>query len=162
MSDRRVGPLLGLLRQGLALEFEFGTSSLESLLRIAETVEESVYEAGSLRRSTGGGLRFVLANPPLRIGAFRRLAVAVNGAPVPSAEVRFRSPGAPTWTEASSVSEQNPLVLVPGRRVEFEAGATGPPAGQEATVRLELESVAIPPLVWFEFRERVGLPDGGR
>lgn len=152
--------MLGLLRQGLTLEVEFGTSSLESLLRIAETVEESVYEAGSLR-STDRGVRFVLANPPLRMGAFRRVSVVLNGAPVPPTEVRCRPVGAPSWADGASISEANPLCLVPGRRVEFEIGATGLAQGRETTVRLELESVAIPPLVWFEFREKVGAPTSG-
>ncbi len=158
MSDRRVGPLLSLLRQGIALDLEFGTRSLESLVRLAETVEESVYVPGSL--VTGPyGLRFALENPPLRTGAFRALRARVNGAAVPPGSVRFRPAGTDTWRDAGGLDRDHPLELTPGARTEFELALAPPPTG-EVTVRLEFENVAIPPLVWFEFREPAR-PAGG-
>ncbi len=150
VSDRRVGPLLSLLRQGIKLDLEFGSHSLESLLRIAETVEESVYVPGSLE-TTPRGLRFALENPPLRMGAFRALRAFVNGAAVGPASVRFRSPGG-AWRDVRDLGHDRPLELLPGTKVDFELDVSPPPAG-EVTVRLELENIAIPPLVWFEFRE---------
>lgn len=158
MSERRLGPILSLLRQGLELDLEFGTRSLESLLRIAEIVEESVYVPGSLR-ATSDGVAFVLGNPPLRLGAFLSVRLHVNGTELGAEDVRFRAVGDPTWRSAAEVDRDRPLVLRPGEPVEF-AGRIAPPPHGEARIRLDLQSVAIPPRVWFEFRERVRA-DGG-
>ena len=151
MSERRLGPILSLLRQGLELDVEFGTRSLESLLRIAEIVEESVYVPGSLR-PTANGLAFVLGNPPLRLGAFRSVRLHVNGTELAADAVRFRATGEPAWRTAAEVDRERPLILRPGEPVEFEGRIAPRPRG-ETRIRLDLESVAIPPRVWFEFRE---------
>ncbi len=152
MARRHFSELLSVVRQGLTVGVEYGTHSLEALLWVAETVEEGVYESGSLRR-TPDGISFALDNPPLRTGAFESLVVRVNGDAVPGEGVRLRAgPGAP-WRTAASLSRERPLALGPGDRTEF--ALTGPfgDGPEPITVRLELRVPAIPPLVWFEFRE---------
>lgn len=156
MRGSKLAPVLSLVRQGISLERAFGLHSLESLARIAEVVEESVYEAGSLER-TDQGLRFALSNPPLRLGAFRAVRLFLDRQPVAPSGVRFRAGPGEAWRAASTVSRENPLVLVPGRRVEFAADSSARAPGS-VNVRLELESVAVPPLVWFEFEDT---PRGG-
>lgn len=159
MSERRVGPILSLLRQGFSLEREFGSHSLESLLRIAETVEESVYEAGSLSR-TATGFRFALANPPLRVGAFGAIGLSLNGIAIDRSAVRFRGGPDDPWRQADGLDRAHPLLLAPGRRTEIEADVEPSRLLGTLSVRLELESVAIPPKVWFAFRD--ALREGDR
>lgn len=158
VSDRRVGTVLSLLRQALELDVEFGTHSIESMVRIAEVVERSVYAAGSLR-ATPSGVRFVLENPPLRLGAFGAVRVRVDGAWIPPARTRLRTEGTTAWRTAQDVDRERPIVLLPGVPTEFEVDLNERP-GRELMVRLELESVAIPPLVWFEFREPIAAESG--
>jgi hypothetical protein len=157
MSERTVGAMLSLARQTVALGFEFGTHSLEALLWVAETVENSVYEAGSLVRE-GDGIAFALLNPPLRTGAFQSVRLSLDGQLVDPSRLRLRpGPGRP-WQSAASISRETPFTIRPGQRTEV-AGGTGPPVdGRPMDVRLELESVAIPPLVWLEFRDIVREP----
>ncbi len=157
MREHRLCATLSLIRQGLTLEVEFGTRPLEALLWIAETIEESVYVPGSLAR-TPTGVRFALANPPLRVGAFGAVRLLLNGTNVPADRLRLRTGLAAPWRTAASVSRDAPLELAPGVPTEV-AAETPPPAKGPATVRLELESVAIPPLVWLEFSDEVR--DGG-
>jgi hypothetical protein len=155
VGGRRIGPVLSLLRQGLSLEREFGTHSLEAMLWVAETVEASVYEAGSLRLGPDG-LSFALASPPLRVGAFATVRLSVNGAPVDPERVRLRTERAPEWRTSSDLDADRPVHLAPGERAEFLLLEPTVVVGSETTVRLDLTSVAIPPLVWVEFRDRVG------
>lgn len=145
--------LLSAARQGFELGFEHGAHSVEALLWVAETVEESVYRSGSL---LGGpdGLRFVLSNPPLRGGAFSALRLRVNGAAVAPDRFRVRTAGMADWRPAATLSKAAPVEIVAGRPVEFGA-AVSLPVGAPAEVRLELECPAIPPLVWVEFRDIV-------
>ncbi|MGA9838994.1 MAG: hypothetical protein WBF81_07145 [Thermoplasmata archaeon] len=152
MGTHHAGNLLSLVRQGLTLSVQFGPHSVEALLWVAETIEEGVYEAGSLRR-TAEGIAFALDNPLLRVGAFASLAVRVNGEPVSGARVRFR-PGAGTpWRTAESVTSGSSFSLAPGDRTEVEVdGRFGRP-GDPVTVRIELRTPAIPPRVWLEFTE---------
>lgn len=153
-----MGSLLSLLRQAFSLETEFGTRSIEALLWIAETVEESVYEAGSLACSSEG-IVFNLVNPPLRVGAFGAVRLQVDGAPVDPSRLRLRSgPGTP-WTTADRITPDSPWLLVPGGRTEFAADGPAPRIGRAVRLRLEWESLAIPPLVWFEFSD-VARPGG--
>ena len=153
VSDRRFGPVLSLVRQGWTLGTEFGAHSIEALLWVAETVEGSVYVPRSLQ-ITATGLAFQLANPPLRVGAFRRLSVRVDGRSIDPTVVRVRSPPTAAWRTADSIDDGRPLPWVPGQHAEFEVDVPSPAPGTELTVRLELTSVAIPPLVWLEFRDR--------
>ena len=154
VSTGRFAAVLSLARQGLSVGVEFGPHSLEALVGIAETVEESVYAPGSLA-GTDAGISFALANPPLRTGAFGEVRLRVDGASIPSDAFRVRTAAAPDWRTASTVSARAPLELAAGVRTEFAVDGDWGRREGELTVRLELKSVAIPPLVWFEFRDRV-------
>jgi hypothetical protein len=154
VSARGFGAWLSLAHQAVSLEVEFGRHALEALAGIAETVEESVYEAGSLHR-TDRGLEFALANPPLRVGAFRSIRVVLNGVPAPPASTGFRSgPGLP-WTLGSSISRGAPFEFRPGQRTELRVEPLSDALAGRVDVRLELVSSAIPPLVWLEFRDEL-------
>jgi len=155
VREGAVGRALSVVRQGLTLGLEFGAHSVEALLWVAETVESSVYEAGSLTR-TEGGVRFRLANPPLRTGAFAALRLRWNGTWLPPESVRFRVGAVASWRSADSVSATDPVDLRAGVPVEFELRIPGDLGARTADVRLELDCPAIPPLVWVEFRDEVG------
>lgn len=159
MSDRRFGSLLSLLRQGFSVEREFGTHSLAALLSMAELVEQSVYARGSLIW-TPSALAFRLNNPPLRTGAFSSLGVSVDRVAIPPERVRFRIGPGFSWRSASNLAADRPLELRPGLPTEVELGTTEPTDPKNVTVRLELRSVAIPPLVWFEFTDALRREDG--
>jgi hypothetical protein len=152
VGTHQLGGVLSLLRQGLTLGVQFGTHSVEALLWVAQTVEEGVYVPHSLTR-TVEGIAFTLDNPLLRVGAFTSLRLRIDGTDVAGEFVRLRrGPGTP-WRTAASIGADSSYALAPGDRTEFDVvGAFG--HGTEAlTVRLELRSPAIPPLVWFEFTE---------
>jgi hypothetical protein len=152
VSDHRFGSLLRLVREGIRLEFEFGTQSLEALAWVGQTVETSVYLPGSLAR-TPTGFRFALANPPLRIGAFSSVRLLVEGTPVPSDRVRVRRSGEESWRVTSALGPSAPLELRPGDPTDFEAEWPLPSTSKTVHLRLEFRNVAIPPLVWVEFRD---------
>ncbi|MGI0071379.1 MAG: hypothetical protein ACRECT_04840 [Thermoplasmata archaeon] len=152
MASRHVGGVLALLRQGLTLGIEYGTHSLEALIGVAETVEEGVYEPRSLRR-TPHGLAFALDNPLLRVGAFTQLAIRVDGAEVRGGQVRLRPGAGAPWRTADSVGPDRPWALAPGDRTEVEVDGAFGEGARPVTVRMELRTPAIPPLVWFEFTE---------
>ncbi len=152
MGAHRFGSLLRLAGDAVLLEFEFGAQSLEALAWIAQTVENSVYVRDSLTR-TPTGFRFSLANPPLRIGAFSELRLLVEGTAIPGDRVRFRLGPGQAWRTSAELSGDHPLELEGGSGLEFEADWAMAGVPETVTVRLELQSVAIPPLVWIEFRE---------
>lgn len=154
MNGRRFGPWLSLLRQGFSIERVFGRHSLEALVSVAETIEESVYERSSLAR-TPDGVGFRLNNPPLRTGAFSAMRLSVDGVSVPvdRAHIRF-APGLP-WRSTADISRERLFYWRPGDRVEFEIECTPAAGTKELRIRLELQSSCIPPLVWFEFRENL-------
>ncbi len=154
MSDRRIGPILSLLRQGATVGIDFGAHSLETLVRVAETVEAGVYRAGSLAR-TADGVGFVLDNPPLRVGAFSSVAVALDGRSVAPESARLRAGALRPWRGFHEVSADSPLELRPGVPTEFAVATEVVPSERRLTVRLELTSLAIPPLVWIEFTDVV-------
>ncbi len=150
MAAHRIVALVHLLRQGLALEGEFGLLPLEAMVAVARTVEESVFDPASFVRGPVG-LRFVLRNPPLRCGAFSAIRVGVDGA-VPTAKgLRVATGTTSAWTEAVDLSATHPLHLRPGVPIRFDVESGGAPGRRARTVRIELDSVAIPPLVWLEF-----------
>ncbi len=157
MSDRRVGAILSLLRQSISIGADFGAHPLEALLWVAETVERSVYEPGSLR-ATDGGISFALSNPPLRSGAFSSVRVLLDGQLLDARNVSVREEGRP-WKSSDSFSRADPLRLAPGVRTEFHLRAPPPTVDRPLAVRLELKSVAIPPLVWFEFQDTLRRPE---
>jgi len=155
VTGHRFGAILSLLRQGLAVEVEFGSHSLEAMVWVAETVERSVYEPHSLCR-TADGLRFVLNNPPLRTGAFSWVSLAVDGAVVPPERVWTRpGPGSP-WKSLQGISIEHPFEVRPGERTEVVIRDPLPLGRPEVRIRIEFRSVAIPPLVWFEFSDSLG------
>ena len=131
---------------------EFGSHSLEALLWVAETVESGVYRPGSLRR-TSSGIAFVLDNPPLRAGAFAAARLLVDGTAVAPEMVRCRAMGSVSWQRFAELSTATPLELRPGMPTEVEAAVIPSRPDERIAVRLELTSLAIPPLVWFEFSD---------
>lgn len=144
---------LGVIRQGIHLAFDFGLQPVEELTRVAELLERSVYEVGSLR-TDGAEVTFLLRNPPLRTGAFESARLLWDGSLRPIAGAWAAEPaGAPRALE--SLTRAAPLTLPVGRRTRFGFPAPGDVAGVHR-VRLELQSVAIPPRIWFEFSDRVG------
>ncbi len=159
MTGSRLGEAVSLLRQGVEIELRFGTHSLAAMAELAETVEASVYVPRSLV-ARPGGLAFSLANPPLRVGAFREVRVRVDGVPVPSPAVRIRWPGARDGTRASEVTAGAPLRLRAGDPTDWEVDGVERRVGDPVVVRVELVSLAIPPLVWLELHERVGTDPG--
>ena len=156
MRAARLRGDLSLVHQGFEIAAGFGVRSLEGLVSVAELLESSVYEAGSLRR-TPTGFSFTLLNPPLRMGAFRELRVIVNGVAIPGALASVRLGDPPTETGLNAVDREHPVVLPVGERSRFEVRTPAPATGR-LQVRLELQSVAIPPRVWFEFSDDVRPP----
>jgi hypothetical protein len=155
VSIRGVGRILSLVRQGVTVGAQYGADALEALLGVAESVEESVLVPGSFVQD-GSGLRFVLANPPLRTGAFAAVRLAVDGTPVPPSRVRLRPGPGTAWRAAGEVTAAAPLNLGPGIGTEVEIDVPPMPRGHARRVRVELECRAIPPLVWMEFEEIPG------
>ncbi|MCI4345438.1 MAG: hypothetical protein L3K07_01590 [Thermoplasmata archaeon] len=152
MDLRSIRSRLALLEQGAVIGWAFGTDSLAGLLRSAELLRENMLEPSSFR-SASNGLRFELRNPPLRTGAFSSLSARVDSTPVPG-ERAFVDPCS-TGRERSfaSIDARAPVELPVGvrHRFRFESATVSP--GMH-TVRLELRSVAIPPVAWIEFTER--------
>lgn len=152
MGDRHFGPILSFLRQGLSVGLEFGTHSLEAMIAVAETVENSIYEHGSLA-IVPAGLSFSLLNPPLRMGAFSAIRIFVDAREVPAGRIRLRGGPGQAWHTASEITGVAPWGLRPGDRTDFILDVDGLSPGVAVTIRLELDCVAIPPLVWLEFSE---------
>lgn len=150
MAGRWLGHALSALRQGISVGVEFGPRALEALVSLAETVEQSVYEDGSLVVGPDG-LGFVLSNPPLRVGAFSGVRLRLDGTEVAPDRVRLRpGPGTP-WRATDSISAVAPFELRPGVPTEVAVHGAVSRGGRPVHVRLEFDSIAIPPLVWFEF-----------
>lgn len=143
---------LSLLRQGASIGWEFGRHALVELARVAELVEISVYEKGSLRRIPDG-VRFVLLNPPLRIGEFDRISIEWDGARVPVANWSVIAGSGPGRSGAT-IDPNAPLELPIGVRTIFELQVSTSESGDHS-VRMELHNVAIPPMVWLEFSDKV-------
>ncbi|HYK94210.1 MAG TPA: hypothetical protein VEY07_09275 [Thermoplasmata archaeon] len=147
---------LSVVRQGLRLFWEFGLQPLEEMVRVAELLEHSVYERGSLVRR-GSRIEFVLLNPPLRMGAFSSIAARLDDVPV-APEAAFISPGGTGASRAfSTITRDDPLTIPVGVRTRISLEAPQVEPGHRR-VRLELHSRAIPPRVWFEFSDHLG-PD---
>jgi hypothetical protein len=159
MSPPHLGRDLSLLRQGISIGAEFGPHALVMLARIAEIVEDSVYDPRSLR-ATPRGIRFLLQNPPLRIGAFASIQARVNDVDVPPALARFRTSAEGDFRSFQDVSRNRPLTMSPGQRTEVELDLTEPVRKGPVTIHLSVRSVAIPPLVWFEFTDQIRESEG--
>jgi hypothetical protein len=144
---------LSLLRQGIRIGWEFGIQSIAELARVGELVERSVYEPSSLATAPGG-IRFTLLNPPLRMGAFSSIRLYWDRRPVASEDLAFVPEGSLSPVLGTAVTKETPFVLPVGQRTEVRATVGDVAAGRHE-VRLELQSVAIPPVVWFEFADQV-------
>jgi hypothetical protein len=144
---------VSLLKDGLTIGWQFGTRSLEQLVRVAQFLEHCVYEPGTLSR-TPDGVAFTLHNPPLRMGAFSAVRLYWDGSPVPSSGARVLLEGETEGRSLQEIDAARPLTFVSGRRTEFRM-VVPPPAPGDHRVRLELQSLAVPPLVWFEFHDPV-------
>jgi hypothetical protein len=143
---------LVVIAQGIRLAMEFGWRPLEEMALVAELLEHSVYRHGSLR-SEGDRWSFELLNPPLRMGAFSRLELFLDGARVPPEAVEVAVPPAAA-RRLDTIDPEHPFELPVGRRSGFTV-RTPPPARGTHRVRLELVSVAIPPTVLFEFTDHL-------
>lgn len=152
MHSHRLGRELALLRRGLQLGLEFGLPAVEAIGRVAEIVETNIYERGSLVRQPDG-IAWRIRNPPLRMGAFYELRVLMDGSGLATSAIRFRTPDGGPIRPLTSVSHSAPLTFLPGVPVEFMAEVSPPPSAGRHTIRLELQNVAIPPRVWFEFTD---------
>jgi hypothetical protein len=153
MGLREIALDFSLLRQGLTIEHEFGPAALAELVRVGRFLEHAFYEAGSLRE-TDRGIVFALVNPPLRLGAFRALRLLVDGHPVPPERCAWSEEGNPVQRRFSEIDPLHPIVLAPGRPIRFEVEVDRPRPGRHV-LRLEFQSVAIPPLVWIEIYDSV-------
>jgi hypothetical protein len=139
----------GLIVQGLSLSWQFSLRSASAFAGLGEFVLRNVYEFGSLTR-TPTGLSFNLRNPPLRMGAFSGIAVFLDGNQVPPSAIRLQFADEPNLLSLAQVSAENPVVIPIGRRTRFSLD-TPPVSPGRHGFRLEMQSVAIPPLAWFEF-----------
>ena len=72
---------------------------------------------------------------------------------MPAGRARVRGgPGLP-WRVLADLCGERPLELRPGDPTEIAVDGAPPAEAKELTVRLELQSTAIPPLVWLEFTD---------
>lgn len=144
---------LGLVREGLRLALEYGVGPLEEMVRVAELIESSVYDHGSLA-TDGRQVRFRLLNPPLRMGAFSRVALHWDGAVIAPANATIAPADGRPPRRFDEVSPERPTTIPTGRRTEIAFQTDRQESGVHR-VRLELDSVAIPPMVWLEFTDRL-------
>jgi hypothetical protein len=145
------------LREALSIGWSFGLGSLEELIRSAVALETGIYAKGSLR-ATATGVAIPLRNPPLRIGAFRAVRVFWDGAPIALDRARVATDRRPAHRRLADLTEAEPLELAVGEGSRYEIDLDRPPAAGDHRVRLEWESVAVPPLVWLELRDEVAGP----
>ena len=153
MGTLHLRAALSLLRQGTAVGWDFGLRSVEELARVAELIQHSVYQAGSLER-TDRGVAFVLLNPPLRMGAFSSATIHWDGALVPPTRATVAAGARAQPRPLESITREQPLIFPLGEPTRFDLVFDQVASGHHA-VRLELRSVAIPPLVWMEFTDSV-------
>ncbi len=117
------------------------------------TLEHGVYEPRSLQ-TTEDGIRFTLRNPPLRMGAFESIRVALDGIWADPARAWVHPGGTLAPIPFHQIDRARPVTLPIGARTQFLVqGLDASP--RRARVRMELKSVAIPPLVWFEFADEL-------
>jgi hypothetical protein len=144
MPGARLLADLSVFRQGLYVGFEFGARALAHLTSVGELIQQNVYETGSLRLA-GDRVEFVLRNPPLRMGAFSSLGVAFDSTPLAPDVVEVDPGTAGTWYPSA------PITIPVGQRTRIRLKVHPTPTVGAHHVRLELRSLAIPPLVWLEF-----------
>jgi hypothetical protein len=142
-----------LLREGISLLSEFGVRSTERLAYVASFLEASVYARKSLH-AVPGGAAFTLLNPPLRVGAFSSVRVAWDGTFLPPDRAFVRVEGHAVERPLSDIALPRPIELRPGQPIHFRL-ADVPVSSGHHRVRLELQNIAVPPLVWFEFADTI-------
>ncbi len=133
------------------LEWEFGTKAITELARTASLAGLQVFERGSLK-ATPDGVRFTFRNPPLRMGAFSAIRVFWDRQRVPDADVTVQVRGSPPPTSLAKVKANRPFTVPVGQRTDFVLRLPTPAEGAHR-LRLELQSVAIPPMVFWESME---------
>ena len=143
-----------LLSDGLTLTWDFGLASLTELARTATLAGLNVLESGSVK-SEPDGVVFTLLNPPLRIGASKSLRVFWDRAPVPAERVRVEVRGDPPGVRLSEVSATRPLTIPVGHRTDFHLQVPAHEEGKHR-LRLELDPLAIPPMLYWETDVRIG------
>lgn len=144
---------IGLLRQGISVVSEFGLRSAGRLAYVADFLERSVYAPKSLR-TVPEGVGFTLLNPPLRVGAFSSVRVAWDGTFLPSGRAFVRGEGHAIDRALADIDGHRPIELRPGERVDFRLTGVPVVSGLHR-IRLELQNIAVPPLVWFEFADTI-------
>jgi hypothetical protein len=151
LSEKKLLEELELVKQGIGITTGLGIGGMEGLGRMALLVGLNVYEFGSLK-PTGEGVTFTLRNPPLRMGAFSAIRAFWDKVQVPPTMLQVSVRGSPTATRADRIDRDHPFTIPVGKRTDFrlDIGAAVPGPHH---VRLELQSVAIPPLVFFEFTD---------
>lgn len=159
MSLRAIPLDLSLIRQALTIEHEFGTASLLELARVAQFLEHAFYVPSSLVRTPTGGA-FRMANPPLRVGAFERVRLRVDGTLLPPERGRIGPDLALAPIPFHQIDRSHPMTWMPGesKRIEFDLS---PFSEGRHELRLELQNIAVPPLVWIEISDGLH-PDVGR
>ncbi|MCI4328133.1 MAG: hypothetical protein L3K01_05305 [Thermoplasmata archaeon] len=153
MRNYHVALDVSLLAEGLRIGQEYGFRSLEELARTGIFLQSAVYEVGSLR-TIPGGVTFALHNPPLRMGAFSKLALRWDDQPIPPEDCTVRPAASAEPVRFSEVQRSSPVVFPTGGRIEFTTHVP-PPGWGSHTVRLDLRSLAIPPPVWFRLTDHV-------
>lgn len=153
MTARAIAVDFSLIWEGLEIGEEFGLPSLEELARVGRFLEHAFYEPGSLALGPDG-VTFRLRNPPLRMGAFSRVRVRFDGTEVDGERAWVQPDGAPSPLRLNQIDREHPIALPIGRPTRFLLEIPTPVDGPH-TVRLELHSVAIPPLVWAEITDVV-------
>ena len=149
------GPInraVGLIKDGIGIGFEFGPTSLERLVSVAELSEESVYERDSLHR-TPSGVEFVLLNPPLRMGAYYAIDVQWDDSPVQRDHWSVAIEEDPPRL-GSSIDRAHPFTFPVGVRSHVRLDLAQVDSGSHR-VRMDFRNIAVPPRVWMDFHERV-------
>jgi hypothetical protein len=153
MGSRSFALDLSILRQGLSIGREFGFASLEEFARLGSFLEGAFYERGSLA-SDPSGFSFRLANPPLRLGAFSAIRLFWDGAAIPPDRAAISVGRDRPPRRFSDVDVGRPLTLSFGGPIRITV-QTAPPRVGLHRLRLELQSIAIPPVVWIEISDHL-------
>jgi hypothetical protein len=153
MGVRSIAVDFSLLWEGVEIGEEFGFLSLEALARVGRFLEHAFYEPGSLAIGPDG-VGFSLRNPPLRMGAFSRIRIFIDRAEVDPSHASIRTASSTQPTRLDRVDREHPVTIPIGARTRFALQIPDPSPGPH-TIRLELRSLAIPPLVWIEITDVV-------